>query len=568
MRARGLLTLVVLFTLAGLTINAGPQQPPQAPPTTASGVICKWGGTGQIPDSVDEQDICCACTSIPVGKDASVDGSTMTSHSCDGHYEFQIHIVAGRKNAPGTMRPVMKGGGLGQDRPQAVKVGEIPDIEQTFTRYDASYSFMNEKQLGMGETTIGGRQELYNDEGWFDIMELQRVALERTASARDAIRLMGELATKYGYGDAGECLTVVDPNEVWQFEIFGAGPAEKGAVWAARRIPDGQVGVSANHSRLGVLDFADEDHVMASANVTSVAREMGFWKEGQPFDFSKAYGGPPSYGSTRREWRVLSTMAPSLKLDPWDQNLPFSVKPERKVGPRDLMALHRDSYEGTEFDMTQGLAAGPFGNPNRWSTTVRPPQGSLGWERPISIFRCSYATVIQTRGWLPSWIGGLVWFAQDDPKTSVYVPLYAGLTRLPESYEIGTRAQFDRRVAWWAFNFVSNWAQLRYDAMIEDIRKTSNVLEDGFFALQPDVEKRAVELYKQDPEKARAYITDYSNLMASGAVAEWWKLSDFLIMKYNDGYINVGGRERSAGYPKEWLDAVGYGTTKIPEKKK
>ena len=388
MKVRTLFFLCVLGVTLGLASHGVPLEAQQAqaqavrpattPPPAApdvNGVFHRLGRYAPAPDDIDPEEVGFHCTSIPVGKDASTDGSTMTSHSVDGHYEFRIHIVPGGTHPAGSMRPVMKGGGLGADRPAAVKVGEIPEIAQTFTRYDSAYPFMNEKQLGMGETTISGRQELSNDEGWFDIMELQRVALERTATARDAIALMGELGTKYGYSDSGECLTIVDGNEAWMFEIFGPGPAEKGAVWAARRIPSGEVGVSANHSRLGALDLNDKQNVMASANVQSVAEELGFWKKGEPFNFSKAYGGNASYGSTRREWRVLSTLAPSLKLDPWDTELPFSVKPDRKVGPRDLIALHRDSYEGTEFDMTKGLAAGPYSNPTRWSTSVRPPQG-------------------------------------------------------------------------------------------------------------------------------------------------------------------------------------------------
>ena len=556
--------LLVLF-LVGFTYAASPPAA-QAPMGSSIGKICLRPEL--LPPDVDIADLCEHCTSIPVSKTASADGSTLTSHSCDGHYEIQIRIVPGKNSPAGAVRPVMKGGGNGQDRPQPVKVGEIPEVPQTFTRYDAAYPFMNEKQVGMGETTIGGRRELSNDEGWFDIMELQRVALERASTAREAIRIMGELATKYGYGDSGECLTVIDPNEAWMFEIFGAGPIEKGAVWAARRIPEGEVGVSANHSRIGTLDLKDKDTYLASDSVFKVAQDMGWWKPGEPFAFRKAYGGQNSLGTTRREWRVLSTLAPSLNIDPWDMDLPFSVKPDKKVTPQDLMRLHRDSYEGTEFDLTRGLGAGPFGNPNRWATPVRPPEGTIGWERAISVFRCSYATVLQARGWMPAWIGGLVWFAEDDPKTSVYVPLYAGLTRLPKAYEIGSRDRFDRNSAWWAFDFLGNWANLRYDAMIKDIREAYTRIEKGFFDQQADVEKKALDLYKQDPADAREFLTDYSNTMAQKTVEEWWKLADSMIVRYNDGYINERGQEKSVGYPKDWLDAVGYGKTKIQEPKK
>lgn len=527
--------------------------------------LCGWPPPPGVSEA-EYENACSACTSIPTSKEASADGSTLTSHSCDGHYEFRIKVVPGKKSAPGSMRPIMKGGGLGADRRPEQKVGEMPEVEQTFTRYDAAYPFMNEKQVIIGETTIGGRRELYNDEGLMDIMELERIGLERGSTAREVIRIMGDMATKYGYGDSGECLTVGDPNEVWMFEIFGAGPTEKGAVWAAKRIPPGHVGVSANRPRIDTLDLKSPDFYMASDNVYQVAKDMGWWKEGEPFVFNKAYSGTPGFGSTRREWRVLSTMAPSLNLDPWDTNLPFSVKAERKVTPRDLMKLHRDVYEGTPFDMTKGGLAGPFGNPNRWRIPVRPPEGHLSTERMIAVTQCSYCVVLQARGWLPSWIGGLAWFAEDDPKTSCFVPLYAGNTRVPQSFEIGSRAEFDRRSAWWAFNFAGNWANLNYRAMSQEIQKAATEIEDRFFEQQPLVEQMAVELYKKDPARARAFITEYSNRAAQDTVDAWWRLADSLVVRYHDFGQNLGGAAgTSAAYPKEWLDLVGYAPTKIQQ---
>lgn len=505
------------------------------------------------------------CTSIIVSKGASADGSVMTTHSCDGNLEFRIHLVPGKDHEPGTMRPVYTGGGRGREREQAKIVGDIPEIEQTFARFDASYPFINEKQVAIGETTIGGKRELYNDEGLFDIMALERVALERASTAREAIKIMGDLATTYGYSDRGECLTVIDTKEAWMFEIFGPGPIEKGALWAARRIPDGHVGVSANRSRITTLDLKDEENFMASENVFSLAEEMDWWdpNSGEKFVFNRAYGRPVSYYNIRREWRALSMLAPSLKLNPWDMDVPFSVKPDEKVSPQDLMRIHRDYYEGTEFDMTKGLAAGPFGTPTRWSTRTRPPEGTIGWERSISIFRCSYCVVLQCRDWLPDWIGGLVWFAEDDPKTSCFVPFYSGITRLPKPYEVGGRDLFDRESAFWAFNFVSNWAELKYSHMIEDIKKKYTAFEDAFFLLQPVIEETAEKLYHKDPRLAQEYLTDYCCTKAQHVVNEWWQLGEVLIAKYSDGYINLPSTGRSVGYPKEWLDAVGYGKTKI-----
>ena len=508
------------------------------------------------------------CTSVVISKGASSDGSIMTTHSCDGNFEFRIHLVSAKDHKEGAMRPVYKGGGRGREKDQAKKVGEIPELMHTFARYDASYPFMNEKQVAIGETTIGGKRELYNDEGIFDIMALERVALERASTAREAIKIMGELATKYGYSDYGECLTVIDKKEAWFFEIFGPGPIEIGSVWAARRIPDGEIGVSANRSRITTLNLKNKDHYMASENVFSLAEEMGWWdpESGEEFVFNKAYAPPPSHYNYRREWRAFDLLAPSLKLDPWDVNLPFSIKPDKKVSKKDLMKIHRDSYEGTQFDMTKGMAAGPFGTPTRWGTRTRAQAGYVGWERSIAIFRCAYCVVLQCRDWLPDWIGGIAWFAEDNPKTACFVPFYAGNTKLPKAFEVGGRDKFERESAFWAFNFVANWAEIKFSYIFEDIQKKYSEFENEFYANQSGIEKKAVELYKQDPKKAQQFITDYSCKKAQRVVDEWWKFGDYLIAKYSDGYINLPKTGQSVGYPEEWLEKVEFGKTKIIKK--
>ena len=257
MRTRKMLLMLFVVLLGGL-IRPGRGAATGGAATHAAAVsaidspkkLCGWPPPAGVSLAEWEN----ACDALHVDPDDArrrrPTASTMTTHSCDGHYEFQIHVVPGKKSAPGAMRPIMKGGGLGADRPPEKKVGEIPEVEQTLTRYDAAYPFMNEKQVIIGETTIGGRRELFNDEGLFDIMELERVALERASTAREAIKIMGEFATKYGYGDSGECLTVGDPNEVWQFEIFGAGPARRAPCGPRSGSRTAHVGVSANRSRI------------------------------------------------------------------------------------------------------------------------------------------------------------------------------------------------------------------------------------------------------------------------------------------------------------------------------
>jgi dipeptidase len=572
MRRRGLFILGFVLLLVGMIGAVGSQdvQKPSAVPRAlpdewVGKKICGFPRPEGVPVEVWEN-ACEACTSVPVSPETSADG-TLTSHSCDGGYEIRIKVVPGKSYPADAKRDVMKGGGLGEEKPperQERKVGVIPQVAQTFTRYDASYPFMNEKGVIIGETTIGGRRELYNDEGLMDIMELERIALERASTARETIQIMGEMAEKYGYGDSGECLTVGDAKEVWQFEIFGAGPAETGAVWAAKRIPPGEVGVSANVSRITTLTD-DPNFTMYSKSVYTVAESMGWWKKGDPFLFNRIFGMSGQPRPNRREWRVLSILAPSLKLDPWAPEQPFSVKPDKKVTVRDVMAIHRDVYQGTEFDQTKGPLAGPFGTPNRWSLPqgYRPSPGYSPVERMIAVHQCSYVTVLQARANMPPWLGSLAWFAPDDAKTSVFTPLYAGNFKVPAAFEIGRRDRFDRNSAYWASNFVGNWANLNWNGMMQDIRARQVEIEDKLFADQVVIEKIAVEMYKTNPDRARVFISDYSNRVAQENFMKWWELADKLVTDYQDGGSRTTGAKRSI--PADWVEKQGPFGTKLPD---
>ncbi|HOR42995.1 MAG TPA: C69 family dipeptidase [Atribacterota bacterium] len=516
-----------------------------------------------------------ACTSVPVGKDASVDGSVMTTHTCDGWYDARLVVVPGQTFEAGAMMPIYKNICI-QSRPnvELKKVGEIPQVEKTYTYYHVGYPCMNENQVIIGETTFGGRREFGNGDAWIEIDQLEILGLQRSKTARECIEIMGALAEKYGYGDGGECLTVTDPNEAWHFEIMGPGPlwapnsGKPGAVWVAQRIPDGEVGVSANRARIGEINLDDKKNFMASSNIFTLGEEMGFYdsKSGKPFNFYEVYapveiGGP--YYSSRREWRVLSLVAPSLNLDPYAERFPFTVKPDKKLSVQDLMDIKRDHYEGTEFDLTTGMAAGPFGTPDRFATpgAVKPEdRKNVDWERAISLFRCSYSFISQARSWLPNPIGGLIWFGEDVPHSTCFVPFYCQVTEVPVSFSVGRRDIFDRNFAWWPFNFVSNWADLKYSYMIEDIKATQHEVEGDFLAMQAAVEMAALELYKKDPDLAVKYLTNYSNSCANRAVERWWKLADDLIAKYDDGYVDA---LTSVGYPTWWLEEVGYGDTTI-----
>jgi len=485
-----------------------------------------------------------ACTSIIVGKAASIDGSTMTSHSCDSRTDRTwMSVVPHKKHKPGDMALVYMGSKetKGPDDPDAISVGQIPQVSETYAYINTAYAVMNEKQLAIGETTFGGKPELKSDEGILDCPELYRLVLERAGTAREAIRIIDQLTREFGYNDYGECFTFADTKETWHFEILGPGKGKKGAVWAAVRIPDDHVGVSANASRIRQIDINDTANVMASANVLSLAKEKGWWKleSGQPFEFCNAYADRNGLYSRRREWRVLSKAAPSLKLDPNAENYPLSVKAESKLSVNDVLEIFRDYYQGTDFDMTNGIytkdkegkavkspVANPFMN-NEYKDLFR-----VKSERTISCARATYVQVTQSRSWLPDAIGGVVWLGYDNPVTTPHTPFYCGIEGMPKSYVVDGRKKLRRDCAWWAFRSVGQLCYLRYQEMAKDVELVWREIEKQAFESQPEFEKKIGEIYRTDPAKAKRLLTEYSHKIANSAVDRYWQLGDELWTKY------------------------------------
>ncbi|MFH0760191.1 MAG: C69 family dipeptidase [Bacteroidota bacterium] len=521
-----------------------------------------------------------SCTSIMVGKKATTDGSVITCHSCDGPYRTWLNIVPHKKYGEGAMRKISWGlmhNEFSGDKRNVTEKGEIPQVAETYSYLNTCYPSLNEKQLAMGETTFGGKGSMENDDGLFLIEELQAIAMERCTNARDAIKLMGDLATRYGYGDSGECLTVADKNEVWHFEIMGAGVEKIGAVWAAVRIPDDHVGVSANICRISTLDLSKPNYFMASENVISLAEELGFYdkKSGEPFKFWKAYGGRKPFST--REFYILSTMAPSLNLTPEMDELPFSVKAEKKVSVRDVMAYYRNTYEGTDLDATKNLMvaksnfgrrsaeaqpttttpelvksalASPFmsGDLRTLVNTLKP--GTIESQRTIAISGCSYSNVIQCRDWLPDDIGGVAWFSFDNPACSPRIPIYAGTLSLPESFEICGQKKFRTDAAIWNFRETNRLAELKWERTRNIVDDAVKAFEDQAFIELPLMDKMAVELMKTDqgkeaemdqrgnpkPAKYREFLTQYTNDFARATMTKWVELKGQLWTIYARGF--------------------------------
>lgn len=486
------------------------------------------------------------CTSIMVGKKASADGSVITAHTCDGNYRTWLSMEPARNHDDSTQHQVYKGTLHTEnnwDMRNVSLAGTIPQVKKTYAYLNTAYPSLNEKQLAMGETTFVGNDTLVNKNGMFLIEELQRVALMRCDNARDAIKLIGSLVKDYGYGDWGECITIADKKEVWQMEIVGEGPDRIGGVWAAQRIPDHHVGISANISRIGVIDLTKPDYFMASDNVESVAKALGLWDGKEPFKFWKAYGDTEKPFKIR-EFFVLNSLAPSLKLSMDMDELPFSVVPDEKVTIARLTELYRADYAGSPYDMTanvkyvkkkyddnrkeigQDTIISPIANP--WLTTdtrntlnyLAP--GTVDFQRTVSVSWCSYSHITQLRDWLPDAIGGVSWFSFDNPGESPRIPIYAGVSTLPEGFGFCGQKRYNDEAALWHYRKANKLATVSWGKTKDIVLKNVLDLEQKAFDEMPNLEAKAVKLIKEDlTDEAQSQLTAYTKSFAATTVQQW-----------------------------------------------
>jgi dipeptidase len=493
------------------------------------------------------------CTSIIVTKGASADGSVIITYSCDGEFLPRFRLFPAADHGVGEKVEIMGFRG---------KRGEIPEVAHTYKVLD----LMNEFQVAIGETTFDGRPELVNPAGLLNYPQLMVLALQRARTAREAIKVMADLVEQYGYGSSGESFSIADKDEAWIMEMIGTGKGGHGAVWVAQRIPDGMICAHANMSRIGQFPLHDPDNCLYSDNVISFAVEKGYYdQKSGPFNYSLAYNPPTEQQvkySARRVWSIFRRAAASLDLSPDFSSsvknakpYPLWIKPDNKLSVRDVMALHRDHYEGTPFDMTRDLTAGPFGAPDRWRPIDWKADGrDYSWERPISTQQVAFVFVSQSRSSVPDAVGGVYWYGMDNPYTNFFVPLYTSITEIPEAYAKGSMQAFSRDSAWWTFNFVANYANLRYSDMIQDIQKAQKEIEDLEFTVQPAIEQTARNFISSNPEMIPAFLTRYCLSNAQMNLDRWWELAEFLITKYNDGYVRgEQGRPREVGYPEKWL---------------
>ena len=522
-----------------------------------------------------------SCTIIAAGKKATADGSVIISHTDTGP-DSRIFYVPGKTFGPGEKAPVYWGiqdaGRPLQDDGEVL--GYIPQVRKTYGYFHSAYSHMNEVQLGIAESTTAQRPELVcTREGGKQIMTIEQAmifALQRCDKAREAVLLIGDLVTRYGFlpssGDGSETLVIADTEEAWVFEVFGVGNGwdpgtdRPGAIWAAQRLPDDQATMVPNWSIIKEIDATDKERFLVSDNYRQEAIDRGWYDpaSGKPFIWQEAYSPLPGEYATSRFWLFYTTFMPGLKewpdrkldpanpykgMQPYYQVVeplsiyPFAAVPEKKISVRDVIDFQRSTFEGTIYDMTSypewlvpdgsgGYVKSPLATPFPGSEMRKLIKQT--YRRPVARHRGHYGMVMQLRHWLPDAIGGVYWVYLDNPYFSPYVPIYAGNLSVAETYNIYDPEKYDERSARWAIDFVDNLANLQFRDIADDVRMVRDPFEAEMFALQEKTEAEALEMYKKDPAAARKFLTEYSDGKMNRVTEMFMELRDQIITRYTN----------------------------------
>ncbi|CAM9512455.1 unnamed protein product, partial [Heterosigma akashiwo] len=543
------------------------------------------------------------CTVFIVGKDATVDGTVLVSHSNDGEFDTDPRLIkvpaadypSGSERqiyfSPESFpRYVGYDRGIPEyfprgDQASFVPIGSIPQVPHTYAYLEDTYGAVNEMQVGIGESTCSGVFGAIplgapNGTALLSVDQLTQIAMERASTARDAVQPMGSLAEQYGFYGAGEfegtaeSLGVTDPNEAWIFHIL-PDPSGKSAIWAAQKIPDDSFSVLANMFVIREVDPKDSDNFLMSKSVHSVAKDYGWWdgreKDGL-LDFTKVYSDGEyahKFYSWRRMWGGYHLACPSqgfpsdyvdLQSDPV---YPVHARPDRPLSIQDIFRFHRYYYQGTEFDLgaENMLAAGPFGTPDRWKEGPGEIKVPGNWERSIGLYRTSDTYVVQSRSFAEAYDGtgdgngAVLWFGPASPHGTVFTPFLVQLSDIPESFRSGHQQEFSRKSAFWAACFVHNVANLKWSYAIKDIVERQQSLEEASIKMVKKVDK----MYKSGDKHIMAKLESEYFENAAAVVSSLWSLSDEIMFKYASGFVNApDNMSQMVGYPAWWLKLVGY----------
>ena len=531
-----------------------------------------------------------ACTNFLVTKGASVDGSNFITYAADSHIRYgELYYTPAADWAEGDMRAIY-------DRGTNAIRGYVPQPAHTYQ----VVGYINEHQVAMGETTFGGREELIDPNGLIDYGSLMFMALERSKSAREAIKVIGDLVEEYGYGSDGESFSISDKDEVWYMEIIGKGE-EKGAVWVAIRIPDGYISGHANAARIqtfplrdGKISITDKDwkklyksdvEVIYKHDIIKFARKKGYFDgKDKDFDFSAAYA-PVDFSAARicdlRVWAMFNEVCDDMDQY-WDYvtgkdlthgRMPLYVKPNRNISLTDMMSFMRNHYQGTELDKTLDAGAGPFGSPYRCNPLYWEYNGVKYFnERSTETVQTGFSFIAQSRNWLPDQVGGIIWFGVDDTGSTVYTPFYCSISEVPIEFRVGNgdMLTYSDNAAFWVFNRLAHFKYLFYNRVIGDIQKVQNELETSYQEQVKEIDSQAVDMINNGGEmEAVAFLTDFAVKSAANTVYRWKQLDNYLLVKYLDSNVKqeengefkrnghgYPAKPKQPGYPDSWKKRV------------
>lgn len=531
-----------------------------------------------------------ACTNFLVTKGASVDGSNFITYAADSHIRYgELYYTPAADWAEGDMRTIY-------DRGTNAIRGYVPQPAHTYQ----VVGYINEHQVAMGETTFGGREELIDPNGLIDYGSLMFMALERSKSAREAIKVIADLVEEYGYGSDGETFSISDKDEVWYMEIIGKGE-EKGAVWVAIRIPDGYVSGHANAARIqtfplrdGKISITDKDwkklyksdvEVIYKHDIIKFARKKGYFDgKDKDFDFSAAYA-PVDFSAARicdlRVWAMFNEVCDDMDQY-WDYvtgkdlthgRMPLYVKPNRNISLTDMMSFMRNHYQGTELDKTLDAGAGPFGSPYRCNPLYWEYNGVKYFnERSTETVQTGFSFIAQSRNWLPDQVGGIIWFGVDDTGSTVYTPFYCSISEVPIEFRVGNgdMLTYSDNAAFWVFNRLAHFKYLFYNRVIGDIQKVQNELETSYQEQVKEIDSQAVDMINNGGEmETVAFLTDFAVKSAANTVYRWKQLDNYLLVKYLDSNVKqeengefkrnghgYPAKPKQPGYPDSWKKRV------------
>jgi len=478
-----------------------------------------------------------ACTSLIVTRGASADSSTMVTYAADSHVLYgELYSQAAADHPEGAMRKVT-------DWDTGAYRGCIPEPPHTY----ATIGNMNEHGLTIAESTWGGRSELAGS-GLIDYGSLIYITLQRARTAREAVDVMTGLVDQFGYGSEGESFSIADPDEVWIMELIGKGKSDPGAVWVARKVPDGYISGHANHSRIHQFPLNDPE-TLYSPDVIDFARKQGYFTgKDEDFSFSRAYA-IYDMGALRgcdgRVWSFYNRFTPGMDAYlPWitqgkGEVMPLWVKPYKKISANDMKWMMRDHFEGTPLDMTQDIGAGPFDVPYRWRPLTYTVDGQeYTHERAIATQQTGFSFVSSMNSNRPAAMRGILWFGVDDANTCAYVPVFNSTTEVPYSLRPGNGDMLT--LSWdamfWVNNYVANQAYNRYSQMIPDIRRVQSALENAMEKEVLDAEPIVASL---SAEEGAARLQEMTLRWADKVTKDYKNLGDYLLVKYLDGNIKA-----------------------------